>query len=379
MKILVLCSILFALSLPVNAQYCLNVGPTSNADSNVESVTLIGNGNSIIYTGCPGVLGLEEQTNMMATLTAGNNYTLNIQFGTCGGNYGGIGEAWIDFNKNNIFELNESVGTWNGTPPTNLSSFNINLPINSINGLTRMRIIQREGGSLPIDPCGTFQWGSASDFSIDIVGGVDCSGYPGNTASDPIHITTVPYSNTIDNSYCYFSNSEAYPSPDVFFLLKTDSLVQSVTVSLCGSSFDTFLSVFDKFGNTISYNDDNINCGNQSEVSFNINNRDSIFIVVEGWGDEQGEFDINVSGQFLGVSNLSKNSFELFPNPAYNFFYIKGISTQKMKLYDVMGNLVQTINYIKDSKIKTDHLAAGYYLINFNHDGVSHTNSLIIK
>ncbi|MDP4684196.1 MAG: hypothetical protein NWS40_05860 [Crocinitomicaceae bacterium] len=40
------------------AQYCTNVGPTSDVDSNVESVQLTGEIGGINYTGCPGVLGL---------------------------------------------------------------------------------------------------------------------------------------------------------------------------------------------------------------------------------------------------------------------------------------------------------------------------------
>ncbi|MFK8039268.1 MAG: GEVED domain-containing protein [Crocinitomicaceae bacterium] len=379
MKVILICLVFFVFFLPANAQYCLNIGPSSTADSNVESVNLIGDGNSISQNGCPGISGLEDHTSLMATLTAGNNYTLNVQFGTCGGNYASNGQAWIDFNRNNIFEPNETIGTWNGTPPVSLSAFNFTPPINSINGTTRMRIIQREGGSLPIDPCASFTWGSASDFSIEITGGIDCSGFVGNTEDDPINVTSVPYSNTIDNSYCYFNNSAAYPSPDVFFLLRVANSAHSVSVSLCGSTFDTFLSVFDKDGNTITYNDDSDLCGNQSEVAFNVNNRDSILIVVEGWGNEQGEFDINILGEFLSIDNVDANHYSLFPNPANDFFNLDGVPSQQIKIFNVIGNLVQTTNYVTENPVKIDQLTPGYYLVHFSIDGINYTNSLIIE
>ena len=71
-------------------------GPSDIADSNLESFFLLGNTSQINYIGCPGVLGVEDQTTLGADLSAGGNYSATAQFGTCGGNYGGAGEAWVD-------------------------------------------------------------------------------------------------------------------------------------------------------------------------------------------------------------------------------------------------------------------------------------------
>ena len=77
----------------------------STADSNIEGVNLTGDATNIAYTGCPGVLGVEDLTaTQSADVTAGSGYTANVGFGTCGGNYGGAGEAWIDWNQNDIFD-----------------------------------------------------------------------------------------------------------------------------------------------------------------------------------------------------------------------------------------------------------------------------------
>ena len=153
-------------------QYCSNGGPSSTFDSNVESVFISGENNSSInYTGCPGVTGLENQSALIVELAADSTYTIDVQFGTCGGNYNSAGEVWIDWNQNTIFESNESIGTWTGTPPTAISNFTFTVPSIAFTGITGIRVMQYEGGSLPLDPCASFTWGSVVDFSINISGG----------------------------------------------------------------------------------------------------------------------------------------------------------------------------------------------------------------
>lgn len=158
-----------------SSTYCAG-GPSSTADSNVESVSMTGeNGSSLNYTGCPGVTGVQNLLTQTVEVIAGNSYTINIEFGTCGGNYAGAGEAWIDFNHNGIYEPSESILQTSGTPGTGawagVQTFNINIPSNAINGVTRMRINQQEGGTLPLNPCATFTWGSVMEFSVLITGG----------------------------------------------------------------------------------------------------------------------------------------------------------------------------------------------------------------
>ena len=155
------------------SQVCTAVGPSSTFDSNVQAVTLMGDAaTSISYTGCPGIPGLENLTaSQSVTLTTGVPYTANVQFGTCGGNYGSAGEAWIDWNQNNVFDATESLGTWTGTPPTSLSSFNFIVPVTASPGITRMRVTQQEGGTIPLNPCATFLWGSVVDFQVVVTTG----------------------------------------------------------------------------------------------------------------------------------------------------------------------------------------------------------------
>ncbi|MFB0926421.1 MAG: GEVED domain-containing protein, partial [Vicingaceae bacterium] len=170
--------VLTAFGWQANAQYC-TTGPSNGADSNVETVDITGDvATSINYAGCTGgagVIGLDDQTALSVDVTAGSPYTADIQFGTCGGNYLSAGEAWIDWNQNDVFDAGESIGSVTGTPPLTLSSFSFTVPAGAFNGATRMRVTQIEGGTLPLNPCATFNYGSAMDFTINVSGGVTLS------------------------------------------------------------------------------------------------------------------------------------------------------------------------------------------------------------
>ena len=156
------------------SQYCTVAGPSSANDSNIGSVSLIGETTSISYTGCPGVIGVEDQTAQVADVIGGNTYSVDLVYGTCGGSYANAAEVWIDFNGNQTFDANESIGTWVGTPTSPSVTNTFTVPSNALDGTHRIRVMQHEGGALPLDPCGTFIWGSVTDFSITISGGSSC-------------------------------------------------------------------------------------------------------------------------------------------------------------------------------------------------------------
>ncbi len=357
----------------LNAQYCTAVGPSSTVDSNVGSVQLTGVLGSINYVGCPGVLGLQDLTALGTTLNAGGSYVANIQFSTCGGNFSGAGEAWIDYDQNGIFDPSESIGTWSGIPPTPLSVFNFNVPAGAQNGLTRMRVTQQEQGILPLNPCATFSWGSVMDFSITIGNGIDCSGYVGDDTVDPIIVATLPYTNTGDNSYCYSNQNLVYNSPDVYYQITPSPMMQSITVSLCGSSFDTFLSVVDAFGNIIAFNDDAAGCGTSSSLTFETAGLGLAYVIVEGWGNASGAYNISINSDFLGNDELVEQDVILFPNPATTNFSIKGIQG-KVSILDLTGKIVQSIENYNGESIAISTLKNGLYTVRFEKN-----NQLFLK
>ena len=176
MKISYLIPLLLIITNPLASisQYCTSAGPSSANDSNIGSVSLTGETTSISYTGCPGVIGVEDQTTQVADVIGGSTYSVDLVYGTCGGPYGNAAEVWIDFNGNQNFDANESIGTWVGTPTSPSVTYSFTVPSNALNGTHRIRVMQHEGGVIPLDPCGTFTWGSVTDFSITISGGSSC-------------------------------------------------------------------------------------------------------------------------------------------------------------------------------------------------------------
>ena len=376
-KLLLATSILF--SSFVNAQYCMTGGPTSANDSNIESVSLTGDSGSISYTGCPGITGVEEFFSQSVTLGAGSNYTLYVQFGTCGGNYAGAGEVWIDFNQNDVFEPSESIGVWSGTPPTAQSVFSFTVPGTATMGQTRMRINHQENGTVPLDPCASYTWGSSTDFLINIQGGIDCSGYVGDDETDPRPVNTYPYTETYSNAVCYTNNNLVYNSPDVYYLLTDFASLSSLEISLCGSTFDTFLSVKDTQGNAISINDDSPNCGSQSELTIPTSGHDSLFVIVEGWNIAIGDYTINIGQGELAVETLAQTQFSIHPNPASNTLFFEGNQGGHLTLINPQGAVVKTLELSNKEEIDVSGLPTGIYLFKLQSETGVSVQKLMIK
>ncbi|MEY4659124.1 MAG: hypothetical protein RJB36_890 [Bacteroidota bacterium] len=358
-----LLAIFSCVSFAAFGQYCVSgVGPTSTADSNVELVQISGASGVINYAGCPGIIGVQDLTVLSVALNAGSSYTLNVKFGTCGGNYAGAGEAWIDFDQNGNFDPYESIGTWTGTPPVATSVFNFLVPVGAQNGSTRLRIMQKEQGILPLNPCGSYTWGSVMDFGITIGNGIDCTGYIGDDLNDPVEVTSLPYTDSKDNSFCYSNNNQVYPSPDIYYKLTPNPLIESVHASLCGSSFDTFLSVVDVNGNVIAFNDDAANCGGQSEFTFETTGLGTVYIIVEGWGMEMGNYTLTLDAAYVGMNEENSDKLMIFPNPTNGVVHLNQ-SIGNAILYHINGTALKSYNTDESLRIDFDEFQPGSYIL----------------
>ncbi|MFN5982912.1 MAG: GEVED domain-containing protein [Fluviicola sp.] len=356
---------LFAFNMTVFGQYCMTAGPTSTADSNVELVQISGDASMISHTGCPGVIGVQDLTSLSPLfLTPGNNYSLTVDFGTCGGNFSGAGTVWIDYNQNFVFEATEVVGTWQGIPPAAPSVFNFTVPGIAIPGFSRMRITQQEAGVLPLNPCTSFTWGSVMDFAINIGSNSACDGYDGDYYSDAIPVTSLPYSTTGATDYCYFNQNLVYNSPDIYYRLIVDGTMNNIDVSLCGSNFDTFLSIVDPQGNVIDFNDDGGSCGSGSELTFSAIGQDTVYIIIEGWNLAMGDFTLNINRNSLSVDENNEASFSVYPNPFNDEIKIStSTDFESINIKDVSGKIVHTTSFV--NTISTTNLENGIYFIEF--------------
>lgn len=84
------------------------------------------------------------------------------------------------------------------------------------------------------------------------------------------------------------------PAPDEWYSFTGTGTAELVTFSLCGSSYDTYLRVFDACGgNEIATNDDS--CGLQSEVSFLSDGVSTYYVMIEGFSSDSGAYTLEVT------------------------------------------------------------------------------------
>lgn len=147
--------------------YC-PAGPTATTDSNLGAMNFVGN-NELSYTPpCPGVVGLDDQTSKTLYLSPGSTYaTSTVAYSSCGANYPNAGTIWIDLNQNQAFDTEEVMGSWTGTPP-HTQTVTLTIPAGTPKGTTRMRVMQRESGTLPLVACAQYTWGACADFTVVI-------------------------------------------------------------------------------------------------------------------------------------------------------------------------------------------------------------------
>jgi GEVED domain/Secretion system C-terminal sorting domain/SprB repeat len=119
-------------------------------------------------------------TAIRANLNTGGSYIFSMtsEFSYSTASYGW--KAWIDYNKNGIFEEpTEVVFSKTGVPPIPNAAYTITAPIivpaTALTGVTRMRVAMKSGG-LPT-PCETIPFGEVEDYSVNIIsgGGSSCS------------------------------------------------------------------------------------------------------------------------------------------------------------------------------------------------------------
>jgi hypothetical protein len=134
-------------------------------------------------------------------------------------------------------------------------------------------------------------YGAVSNFTLTVTC-TDCGGTnPGETCATAIVIPSLPYTDTKNTAI--YANDCANASPDVFYKYTVQSPNEYLTISLCGSDFDTYLWIWsDCCVSYITYNDDF--CGLQSEVQGCFTAGD-IWIQVEGYGSGSGNAILNVT------------------------------------------------------------------------------------
>jgi len=149
-------------------------------------------------------------------------------------------------------------------------------------------------------PAGTYYLPVIVDTTLNTLGeytmnvvSVDCPPPPAN--DDCENAIALSCGDSDSGTTLSASDSGGNPAPDVFYSFTGSGTPEMVTVSLCGSFYDTYLRVFSDctLSNEIASNDDS--CGLQSELTFLSDGTSTYIIMVEGYDINAGEYVINLS------------------------------------------------------------------------------------
>lgn len=163
----------------LKAQYCAS-NATSTIDSKIDQIILVGESTTINQGSAGPCQTYTDYTSLApADLMIGNNYTIEITLGTCGGNYNKSANIYIDLNQDHDFDdAGESIGTTGIVNPTTTVSVDFTLggpcAVTPVYGTTRMRIVLSEG--TPND-CGTYTYGETEDYTVTILANPSAPSY----------------------------------------------------------------------------------------------------------------------------------------------------------------------------------------------------------
>ena len=117
------------------------------------------------------------------------------------------------------------------------------------------------------------------------------------------------------------------------------------------------------FLTVIDFNDDAPNCGVQSEVEISVSGLDSVFFIVEGWGNQSGDYTIVIGEGTLNANEIINTAFEFYPNPASNEITIISEQFEEVEIVSLNGQSISKHNISIEPKINIGHLLPGSYLI----------------
>ena len=137
------------------AQYCASQANSTYALCRVDFADM---------TSAPSSgAGYLDNTALVASVAAGNGYTLSVSSAT---NYGWYISAFFDWDNNGTFETKVNVGVAGTCPGAPLTG-TINVPGSAVNGTSRMRImVEYQGFTTITDGCGNTTYGQTIDYSV---------------------------------------------------------------------------------------------------------------------------------------------------------------------------------------------------------------------
>ncbi len=158
-------------NLPAPSAYCTTVNFTNNVEA-IGNVTFSDINNSSACVAGAGAGGvLQDFTSVVGHVTAGSVYPMTVT-GTTDGNFTTYMTAFFDWNQDGVFEAQQAIGSITNTACGTTATNNVTVPVGAFNGSTRMRVVKNYNSS-PTDPCGSYGYGQAEDYTLVVSGGLD--------------------------------------------------------------------------------------------------------------------------------------------------------------------------------------------------------------
>ncbi len=166
------------------AAYCTPEPTNGPSDGDFIANVTLGSINNT--TG--GVNAYEDYTAMSTNLEQGVTYTLSITNGDYGND---VFAAWIDFNRDTIYQASENIGEFAGSTPGEIITLPFTVPVDAALGATRLHVRCAYNAS-SMDPCLAYGYGETEDYGINIevssglreVNSAEVSVYPNPTKGD---------------------------------------------------------------------------------------------------------------------------------------------------------------------------------------------------
>ncbi|WP_216679787.1 M4 family metallopeptidase [Hymenobacter siberiensis] len=167
-----------------NAWFAVGVGAASGGTTTPTYCTIKGTSQAFEWIDLVNIgsinrtsgsdAGYYNGTALSTSLAAGSSNTIYFSAGYASTAYTEYWKIYIDYNKNGVFtDAGELVVSGSAASTGTLSS-TFTVPTTARNGTTRMRVVMSDNSATT--SCGTFSYGEAEDYTVNITGGAALTG-----------------------------------------------------------------------------------------------------------------------------------------------------------------------------------------------------------
>ena len=107
-------------------------------------------------------------------------------------------------------------------------------------------------------------------------------------------------------------------------------------------------------------------------------NHDSLYVIVEGWNNGNGDYTININPQFAGLTEIDALDFRIAPNPTNNYFEIITESSGELIILAMDGKILHKQLVDNKSKIDVRNFQAGAYMVKLTTSQSIYQHTLLI-